>query len=275
MQIGIFAKTYSGVDVSTIARSAANADYTTLHFNLACMGWPAMPDTADHAALHEAGTFVRSLGLSIAGLSATYNMIHPDRAQRETGLHRLGILAAAAAHLGTRFLSLCTGTRHPTDQWAHHPENQSAAAWHDLIEAMEKALRIAEVHDVVLGIEPELANVVQDPHSARRLLDHFGSPRLKIILDPANLFEVADAAERTRLIETAIDMLAPDIAMAHAKDRAADGSFVAAGKGVVDFQHFFKRLKAAGFDGPMITHGLATDEAASVARFLIETDAAT
>jgi len=56
--------------------------------------------------------------------------------------------------------------------------------------------------------------------------------------------------------------------MAHAKDRFADGRFATAGKGVVDFADFVARLKAAGFDGPLVTHGLAAEEAPGVARFL-------
>jgi sugar phosphate isomerase/epimerase len=94
------------------------------------------------------------------------------------------------------------------------------------------------------------------------------SKRLRIVLDPANLFEVADGAERHRLIDEAVDLLAAEIGMAHAKDRHADGSFAAAGQGVVDFPHFIGRLKAAGFDGPLITHGLTEAEAPGVGAFL-------
>jgi sugar phosphate isomerase/epimerase len=56
--------------------------------------------------------------------------------------------------------------------------------------------------------------------------------------------------------------------MAHAKDRTADGGFAAAGKGVIDFRHFIGCLKQAGFDGPLIAHGLDASEAPGVAQFL-------
>ena len=56
--------------------------------------------------------------------------------------------------------------------------------------------------------------------------------------------------------------------MAHAKDRAADGGFVAAGRGVIDFVHFVETLRGAGFDGPLVTHGLSAAEAPDVAAFL-------
>ena len=46
------------------------------------------------------------------------------------------------------------------------------------------------------------------------------------------------------------------------------GGFATAGKGVVDFPHFIARLRAAGFDGDLVTHGLAAAEAPGVAAFL-------
>ena len=59
--------------------------------------------------------------------------------------------------------------------------------------------------------------------------------------------------------------------MAHAKDRDAIGRFGTAGQGVVDFAHFLSRLKAAGFDGDLVTHGLTAAEAPDVAAFLRRT----
>jgi sugar phosphate isomerase/epimerase len=107
--------------------------------------------------------------------------------------------------------------------------------------------------------------VVSSARRARDLLDELRAPCLAIVLDPANLFEKAPAVERQRLIAEAIDLLGPDLAMAHAKDRAADGSFVAAGAGVIDFAGFVARLRGAGFDGPLVTHGLTASEAPAVA----------
>jgi sugar phosphate isomerase/epimerase len=162
-------------------------------------------------------------------------------------------------------VTLCTGTRDPDDQWRIHPGNADPSAWHDLRAELEKAIVLAEAHGVKLGIEPELANVVSSARRARGLLDELRSPALVIVLDPANLFEKASAAGRRQLIAEAIDLLGPDLAMAHAKDRAADGSFVAAGTGVIDFADFVARLRRAGFGGPLVTHGLAAHEAPAVA----------
>jgi sugar phosphate isomerase/epimerase len=170
--------------------------------------------------------------------------------------------------MGTRLLTLCTGTRDPEDQWRHHPDNAGADAWRDLTDAMSRALTIAERHDIDLGIEPELANVVCSAEAARRLLDEMRSPRLKIVLDAANLFEKADLNEQRRIVGAAVDRLADRIVIAHAKDRDAGGGFVAAGQGVLDYRHYLACLGDAGFAGPLITHGLAAGQARRTAAFL-------
>jgi sugar phosphate isomerase/epimerase len=133
---------------------------------------------------------------------------------------------------------------------------------------MHFAIKIADQFDVDLGVEPELANVVSSATKAKRLIEECNSPRIKIILDAANLFEVATINEQREIVSEAIELLAPNIAMAHAKDRNASGGFVAAGNGVLDYPHFLRCLKKVGFDGPLVTHGLSANEAREVANFL-------
>ena len=268
MQLGIFAKTFPGADADTVLRQVAANGYACTQFNMACTGLPSLPDAIPMDIVTDVAAAARRHGVGIAAVSGTYNMIHPDPAVRARGLSSLAAIVAAAPAMSCRLVTLCTGTRDPQDQWRHHPANASPEAWRDLLAEMARAVAIADHHGVDLGIEPELANVVRDAAAARRLIDTLGSPRLRIVLDPANLFEVADAAARRALVERAADLLADRIVMAHAKDRTAAGGFATAGKGVVDFAHFIGCLRTAGFDGPLVAHGLAADEAAETAAFL-------
>jgi sugar phosphate isomerase/epimerase len=229
-----------------------------------------MPDGIDDAALDAIATASRKSGVEIAAVSGTYNMVHPDPAVRAAGLARLKIMIGAAPRMGTRLVTLCTGTRDPLDQWRYHPDNSNSDTWRDLVVEMEKAVEHAEAHDVDLGIEPELANVVSSPEAALRLLKTIGSPHLTIVLDPANLFETASEQDRRDIVERAVGLLAGRIALAHAKDRLPDGSYAAAGRGVIDFRHFAGRLRQAGFDGALVTHGLSAKEAPAVAAFLVQ-----
>jgi sugar phosphate isomerase/epimerase len=274
MRLGVFAKTFPGQDPATVLRAAGAAGYACVQYNMACSGLPAMPDSlsdADCAAVAEASA---TSGMAISAVSGTYNMIHPDPAVRAAGLARLAVLIARARDLGTGMVTLCTGTRDADDQSRHHRDNGSAAAWADLMDQMGRACTLAERHGVRLGIEPELANVVSDAAAARRLIDTLQSPSIAVVLDPANLFEVEAPDTRRGIIARAVDLLADRIAMAHAKDRDAAGGFVAAGQGVVDFPDFIARLRAVGFRGDLVTHGLTAAEAPGVAAFLSETLAA-
>jgi sugar phosphate isomerase/epimerase len=271
--IGIFAKTFPGKLPDVVLTQVAAAGFGAAHFNMACCGLPAMPDAIAVSAAETVADAAGQAGVWLAGLSGTWNMIHPDSAVREAGMRRLEVLAKACSPMQVRLITLCTGTRDPLDQWRAHPDNASLEAWRDLTAAMEQAAGIAERYGVELGIEPELANVVDNAAKARQLIDEMGSPRLKIVLDPANLFEVETPERRHEIVAHAIDLLGGHIAMAHAKDRDGVGNFVAAGHGVIDFAHFLGALKSAGFAGPLVCHGLTAVEAPAVAKFLQRTAA--
>jgi sugar phosphate isomerase/epimerase len=268
MQIGIFAKTFPGSDPATVLGAVAAAGFPVAQYNMACSGLPSMPD----AILPDVCASVRAAseasGVGIVALSGTCNLIHPDLAVRAEGLRRLGVVIAAAPMIGTRLVTLCTGTRDPDDMWRAHPDNATPDAWRDLCASMAVVVDAAEAADVELGIEPELANVVSSAVAARRLVDDMQSPRLRIVLDAANLFEAAPLAEQRAIVAAAVDLLADRIAMAHAKDRTADGEFVAAGQGVLDYRHYLGALRGAGFDGPLVTHGLDAGDAPAVGAFL-------
>tara|TARA_R110002073_G_scaffold57821_3_gene147078 strand:+ start:1206 stop:2036 length:831 start_codon:yes stop_codon:yes gene_type:complete len=268
MQIGIFAKTFSGKTPLDVLQAVRKSGFECAQYNMACSGLPAMPDAIDAATAAAVRCASTATQIPLVAVSATYNMIHPDPAERAAGHRRLQVIAAKAKAMGIPLLTLCTGTRDATDQWRGHPDNASPQAWNDLLRAMEQTLEVAEAHDIDLGIEPELANVVNSPTAARRLILQLQSERIKIVLDPANLFERTERTEQQRLVSQAIDGLADRIVMAHAKDRRADGSFTIAGKGVLDYEHYLNALLASGFTGPLVAHGIEAKDAAATARFL-------
>ncbi|MGO7332682.1 sugar phosphate isomerase/epimerase family protein [Rhizobium leguminosarum] len=268
MKLGIFAKTFEGTEPLTVLNAVAAAGFTCAQYNMACSGLAPMPEIITEAQAGSVAEAARESGVEIVAVSGTFNMIHPDPAVREAGLRRLATLAERCAGMSTALITLCTGTRDPIDQWKAHADNDTPEAWRDLLDAMGAAIEIAERYDVDLGIEPELANVVNSAEKAYRLIAALKSPRIKIVLDPANLFEVATLDEQRSIVSSAIDLLADRIVMAHAKDRNPDGSFATAGKGVLDYAHYLGRLKAIGFKGSLVAHGLSASEAAGAAVFL-------
>ena len=187
---------------------------------------------------------------------------------RKRGRESFAAMAAQAHAMGSNLLTVCSGSMDAQDQWRHHPLNDSSGAWATMMDEFNALIAIADRHDILIGVEPELANVVSSAKKARCLVESLGSDRIRIVLDPANLAEVTAPSDRRNIIAEAINLLADRIVMAHAKDRNADGSFATAGKGVIDFPHFLRELEAAGFNGSLVTHGLADAEAAEVATFL-------
>jgi sugar phosphate isomerase/epimerase len=268
MTLGIFAKTFAGTNPLPVLDSARSAGYRAVQYNMACSGIGSLPLAISDETAEAVKEASEQTGVAIAAVSATYNMIHPDLVEREHGRKSFEAIAGAARRMGTRLLTLCTGSRDAQDQWKFHPDNSSASAWEDMCQEFRLLLPIADKNDVVLGIEPELANVVSSAELGRKLLDTFRSERIQIVFDPANLFEVATAARQRWLIENALDLLGDSIALAHAKDRLADGHFATAGTGVLDYRHYLTALKKSRFDGNLITHGLAAEEAEGVALFL-------
>jgi len=268
MQLGIFAKTFAGTTPLEVLRAARGAGYDAVQYNMACSGLGSLPSSISEEAAEAVHTASAQTGVEIAAVSATYNMIHPDPAAREQGRRSFEAIAAAAHRMGARLLTVCTGSLDPHDQWRRHPDNADAAAWEDLCLEFSRVLAIADRHDVLIGVEPEPANVVSSARRARDIIDAMGSARIRIVLDPANLTESAPPEERAALIDAAVDLLHDRIALAHAKDRRDDGRVVAVGAGVIDFHHVLALLRRSGFRGALVAHGLAAHEATDVAVYL-------
>jgi sugar phosphate isomerase/epimerase len=270
MRLGIFAKAFVRPTLGATLDAVRAHGFDCVHFNLVCAGLPALPDALPACLPARISEEFETRKITMAAVSGTFNMIHPDRAERSIGLRRLRVLAECCQKMGTRIITLCTGTRAPDDMWLGHPDNNLPEAWDDLRASLEEGLRIAGDNDLVLGIEPEVANVVDSAAKARRLLDEFGSPRLKIVFDAANFFHFGELGRMHDILSEAAELLGKDIVLAHAKDLVRDGAAgdVAAGRGLLDYDLYLSLLHEQGFSGPLVLHGLAEQEVGSCADFL-------
>jgi sugar phosphate isomerase/epimerase len=270
MRLGIFAKTFPAPSLAQNLDTVVAHGFDCIQFNFACAGMPSMPENIPPEIAKQIGSEIKKRHLAVAAVSGTFNMLHPDAQKRADGIRRLGVIAASCAELETLLVTLCTGTRDAEDMWRHHHGNDSPEAWRDLLASLTNALEIADKFNLTLGIEPETANVISSPCKARRLLDEMKSSRLKIVIDPANLFHPGDFARQQQILDEAFDLLGEDIILAHAKDvREENGvmKHIAAGKGSIDYDYYLSKLRAAGFSGPLILHGLSPEEVdESVAR---------
>lgn len=210
--------------------------------------------------------------IKVSALSGTYNMIDPDVEKRHAGLRKLRYVAEQCEALGTSVITLCTGSRDPHNMWRAHPDNNSASAWKDLVESMEKALIIAQEYEVTLAFEPEVSNVIDSAQKARSLLDEMQSPYLKVCMDGANIFHKGELPKMREILDEAFALLGEDIALAHAKDLDRDGQagHLAAGTGVLDYDQYLGLLKRSGYEGAVVLHGLSEDQVPFCVKFLQE-----
>ena len=270
MRIGIFAKTFVRPTLAETLDAVAQHGIHDVQFNLVCAGVPSMPDQVEPAL---AATIRRELAahnIDMAAVSGTFNIIHPDLEQRRAGMRRLRVLAAACHDLGTEVITLSTGTRDPEHMWRRHPDNDTPEAWRDMIAALREMVQIAEEHAVTLAFEPEVTNVVDSAAKGRRLLDEIGSPRLRVVMDGANLFHAGDLPRMREILEEAFALLGDDIVLAHAKDLSRDGDagHEAAGTGQLDYDLYLSLLRRVGYRGPLILHALTEEQVDACVAFL-------
>ena len=269
MQLGIFARTFTRPTLEAIFDAVVAHDLHCVQFNMACVGLPSLPDHIENDVIARIRSEATSRVINIAAVSGTYNMIHPVIEQRQAGLRRLRVLASASKHMGTSIITLCTGTRDPENMWRWHPENTSPQAWEDLLSSMETALHIAEEEGIILAFEPERANVINTATRGRELLDTMQSPRLKVVMDPANLIVPENKQHMHHILDEAFELLGEDIVLAHAKDIGPDNTFQPAGTGILDYDYYLHHLEATTVEVPLIIHGLSEAQVDTSVRFLL------
>jgi sugar phosphate isomerase/epimerase len=265
MDLGIFELVLPRPTLEAMMDTVAEYGMRHIQFDYSSASLPPLPAQVPTDTAAYMRDVCERRGISIIAVSGTWNMIHPDPRVRDEGLAGLEAVAASCRALGTSVITLCTGSRNPDSMWRRHPNNDSVEAWRDLIASVTAALAIADKHDVTLAFEPEPANVVSSAARGRDLLREASHPRLKVVMDAANIV----ATDRTRppeaVLDEAFDLLGEHVAAAHGKDLSADGRFCAAGQGVVPWDDCIAHFRAVGFDGPIVLHSLSEEAPTSIA----------
>jgi sugar phosphate isomerase/epimerase len=268
MQLGIFAKTFVRPNVEETFKAIANHNIHAVQFNMSTVGLASLPDKISDSEIQEIQQASKKYNIQLSALSGTFNMAHPDKKHRQEELKRFAVLVEAAKRLETPIITLCTGTRDTSSMWKYHPENSSKEAWHDLCETLEPALALAQEHNLILAFEPETSNVISNARKGRQLLDDMKSPHLKVIMDGANLFVPEDLSHQQGVFAEAFELLGHEVVLAHAKDINEQGEFVAAGKGVLNYNIFVHHLRQINYRGAVVLHSLSEAEVPGCVGFL-------
>ena len=158
--LGIFARTFPRSSAGEVATAVSAAGYGLVQLNLSAVGLPTLPAPAEHGQL-DFGPVRQAFderGIGIWGLSASYNMIHPDPAVRAAQTEAAVALIGRAPELGATAVTLCTGSRDPDNMWRRHPGNDEPAAWHDLRASLDRLLPAAAAAGVGIIVRVPLAS---------------------------------------------------------------------------------------------------------------------
>ena len=271
--IGIFARVFPVQDALGLAGTVASLGFSCVQLNLVAVGYPTIP-THDELASIDFGAIARDFAeanVSVWGLSATYNMAHPDPATRSDLSRRAAAMIERAPELGGAAVSLCTGTRDPDNQWRAHPDNTTRAAWNDMLESFDILLDAASTADVMLAVEPEPANVIRDTDAADRLLQDLGdkAENVGFILDPANLVADADPLDYPQILNDAFSRLGSKTICMHAKDIVPWRDRLAGAPGL-DFGLIARLHASLPAPVPIIIQDTEADEAAAARDLLLD-----
>jgi len=260
MELGMYSVELKRNSIEELFAAVRGYGFTAMQFDYESVCDEEMPLCIDSDTTARILAAAKANGVKIVSVNGTFNMIDPDPEKREDGIRRFEELAKHMHELECNFVTLCTGSRSEQGMWRMHPDSQSDEAWADLLTTMEKVLAIAEKYDLILGLETEPNNAMNTPERCRALIDHFGTERLMVIMDIANLFRPGMAKkENVRpVMRHAFDLLGKDVHLAHGKDILA-GEGVActyAGNGIVDFAYFKELLEEIDYKGCLLLHGL-------------------
>lgn len=182
--------------------------------------------------------------VDIAVLGCYLNLTNPNQEQLKKTVHRYMAHIRFASWLGCGVVGTETGC--PNETYTYVPECHNEESLQLFINNLRPIVKYAEQMGVVFAIEPVWKHIVCNPKRARRVLEEINSPNLQIILDPVNLLDICNYQNRAAIVDEAIELLGPDVAMVHLKDFVIeDGRMksVGAGLGQMDYTSIMRFMK--------------------------------
>ena len=269
-QLGIFATVFKRPEFEGVLNAVKKQGLHKIEFNLSCTDVLDMANTdtlpaeayVDHSIIDNIRTVTKNNHVEMVSIAGYFNMIHPDVKLRSRGLQQLDVLMQFAGKLDIPVVSLCTGTRDMNHLWRKHKDNSQPEAYIDILESMAAALVMADKYDITVAFEPEINLVIDSPQKTREFLDDLKSPRLKVIFDSANIFPEGGFEKMDKIMTEAIELLAEDIVLVHAKDVTTENQAgdCCAGKGRLDYGLYMRLLREINYEGAILLHSLSEAE---------------
>jgi len=174
----------------------------------------------------------RSAGVSIHSIGVYTNLIHPDPSERKANLAYFEAMMKVGRQMGVRTFITEAGHYHSEGPAPRVPHHFQEKVWKTMVATGKELAGLADRHDATVLVEPFFRGFFASAKRTRLFLEDVDSPRIRALLDPANLLELNDLGEM-------FDQLGPWIGCLHAKDRKLHvDRGVPAGKGDLDYPKF-------------------------------------
>ncbi len=174
----------------------------------------------------------RSAGVSIHSMGVYTNLIHPDLSERKANLAYFEAMMKVGCAMGVRTMVTEAGHYHSGHAAPPVPYDFQEDVWKTMVSTGKELARLAERYDTTVLFEAFYRGFLASAKRTRMFLEEVGSPRIRALLDPANLLEVNDLEEMFQQLKPWIDCL-------HAKDRKKHvDRGVPAGQGDLDYRKF-------------------------------------
>ncbi len=183
------------------------------------------------ARCREIAAAYRDAGLAIHSIGVYTNLIHPEEAEIKANLAYFEAMMEIGGHMGVRTFINEAGHYHDAKSPAPPvPLEFQDAVWPRMVATGRQLVDLAAKHDAKVLLEPFYRGFLASAKRLRLFVEEINSPRLRVLLDPANLIELNDLDEMFQQLAQWTDCL-------HAKDRKLHTDVgVAAGKGDLDYK---------------------------------------
>ncbi len=200
--------------------------------------WPGEIGRKDVASVRK---LLDSLGLSLVSVNPTYvdlNMASPNKGLRKECVRQMKEQLRLARDLGAEMLVVVPGKCHPL---LRAPFERIWGEWGR--ESLAQCLEAAEHLGVTLALENVPMFYVDRADVLMRVIEEFGSERLKVAFDVANAVMVETVPE-------ALSKVKDDLALVHLSDTdRTPWSHLPVAKGCIDFEEIARELTAIQFGG--------------------------
>jgi len=171
----------------------------------------------------------KNKGVAVTALGVFANCLVSEDEERRALLAHFERHMEAAAHSGIPCVSTECGF-FPGQRGVNADRYESAFT--QFSENLKALCAMAEKYSLAVALEPCVLDVVPSAKRMADLIDQIGSPRLKVLLDPANL--IANSSE-----EDMFRYLTPHVFYFHGKDRKVNDTYGRlVGDGDIDWVRF-------------------------------------